>query len=303
MEKFNKDDDRFSESKISIFKSIESKKVYITKGYRHFRNPEYSRFVEEIIISKSKFDADAQTFITSAQITDTTQQLAINTLVKDLKTYNLWDKMLALYPFVGGTAFSHKFNLKDPRDVDAAYRLTFSTGWTHSSLGANPNGVNAYADTKLVPLTAFSNNNISLGYYTRNIVSPSTEMGSANSGFFNGVYLIVNVNNVSYNRVASNTVQTFSSIGTTPGFYYLTRITSQQFRYYRNNSLLATANINESGRTPNSMWIGGVNYGVSAEYGGGQCSFSYISIGLTDAELTNLYNAVQTFQTTLSRQV
>jgi hypothetical protein len=28
--------------------------------------------------------------------------------------------MQAIYPFIGGTAYSHKFNLKDPRDTDAA---------------------------------------------------------------------------------------------------------------------------------------------------------------------------------------
>ncbi len=68
-------------------------------------------------------DADAQAFITATAITDLTQQTAINTLVTQLKTYGIWTKMKALYPFVGGTATAHKFNLKDPRDLDAAFRL------------------------------------------------------------------------------------------------------------------------------------------------------------------------------------
>ena len=59
-------------------------------------------------------DADAQAFIAAAGITNLTQASAINTLVNDLKTYGLWTKMKALYPMVGGTAASHKFNLKDP---------------------------------------------------------------------------------------------------------------------------------------------------------------------------------------------
>ncbi len=38
---------------------------------------------------------------------------AINELVKDLKSNNLWDKMKAIYPFVGGgTVSSRRFNLK-----------------------------------------------------------------------------------------------------------------------------------------------------------------------------------------------
>ena len=49
-------------------------------------------------------DPDAQAFITAAGITNPTQQAAINTLVVDLKGYNVWTKMKALYPFVGGTA-------------------------------------------------------------------------------------------------------------------------------------------------------------------------------------------------------
>ncbi len=55
-------------------------------------------------------DADAQAFIDAAGITDATQQSAIRTLVGDLKTYSIWSKMKAIYPFCGGTASSHKWN-------------------------------------------------------------------------------------------------------------------------------------------------------------------------------------------------
>ena len=70
-------------------------------------------------------DTDAQAFITAAGITDTTQQSAINSLVTNLKGYGIWSKMKAIYPMVGGTANAHKFNLKDSRDLDAAFRLGF----------------------------------------------------------------------------------------------------------------------------------------------------------------------------------
>ena len=92
-------------------------------------------------------DADALAFITAAAITDATQQTAIDTLVKGMKADGIWTKMKAIYPFVGGTATTHKWNLKDPRDLDAAFRLVFNGGWTHSSNGALPNGTNGYADT------------------------------------------------------------------------------------------------------------------------------------------------------------
>jgi len=93
------------------------------------------------------YDPDAQAFFTASGLTGATNLNAVNQLVLDLKAASIWTKMKAIYPFVGGTAALHKWNLKDPRDLDAAYRLVFNGGWTHSSTGALPNGTNAYANT------------------------------------------------------------------------------------------------------------------------------------------------------------
>jgi hypothetical protein len=40
-----------------------------------------------------------------------------------------------------------------------------------------------------------------------------------------------------------------------------------------------------------------------SRYSNRQCAFVTIGTGLTDAEALNLYNTIQTFQTTLGRQV
>lgn len=74
------------------------------------------------------YDPDAYEFLEAAQITDTATRTGINNFVKTLKTGTLWNKISGLYPLVGGTMYSEKFNLKDPRDLDAAYRLNFNTG-------------------------------------------------------------------------------------------------------------------------------------------------------------------------------
>ena len=103
----------------------------------------------------SGLDVSATAFSNASGITDATQKSAINTLVKDLKRFGLWSKIKAFYPFVGGTAESHKWNLIDPRDLDAAYRLTFSGGWTHNTSGIKGNNTNTIADTKLSLRTVF----------------------------------------------------------------------------------------------------------------------------------------------------
>jgi hypothetical protein len=112
-------------------------------------------------------DYDALNFVNAALISNETQQIAINTLTTDLKNAGLWSKMKAIYPFVGGTASTHRWNLKDPRNVDAAFRLTFSGGWTHSSTGADPNGTNASADTFIRPSSHLNLYNTHLSYYSR----------------------------------------------------------------------------------------------------------------------------------------
>lgn len=115
----------------------------------------------------SPTDADAIAFLSAAGITDPTISLAVDAFVISLKSYSLWSKMIALYPFVGGSASSHKYNLKDPRDLDAAFRLTFSGGWTHNSGGATPNGTTGYADTHLNALSNIPITGHSIGVYNR----------------------------------------------------------------------------------------------------------------------------------------
>ena len=254
-------------------------------------------------------DADAQAFITAAAITDATQITAINNLVVGMKADGIWTKMKAIYPFVGGTASTHKWNLKDPRDLDAAFRLVFNGGWTHSSNGATPNGTNGYADTKISPSSVFSSNdNISLGYYTRDVstigLALVAEMGSANLDYSNGVYIVGRYNGDSknYTRISSSATNSFV-VSATAGLYYASRIASNQYKILRNGNILSTPAIASSGRTSNNMWIGGINYGIAAEYGIGQCAFSYVSDGLTDTEASNLYSRVQTYQNSLNRAV
>lgn len=56
-------------------------------------------------------------------------------------------KIGALHPFVGDDAVRQKYNMLNPLDTDAAFRLTFFGGLTHSATGILGNGVNGYIDT------------------------------------------------------------------------------------------------------------------------------------------------------------
>lgn len=83
-------------------------------------------------------DKDVSAFIKTAGITDSVQKKAINYLVSELKKTALWSKFSAIYPFVGGTAHSHKFNLINP----TVFQITWGSGAVHNSKGVQPNNSN-----------------------------------------------------------------------------------------------------------------------------------------------------------------
>jgi hypothetical protein len=115
-------------------------------------------------------DTDANAFFTASGITNPTQQSAITNLCISLKLNNLWTPIKGIYPFVGGSASTHKWNLKDPRDLDAAFRLVF-TGTSHSANGVTFDGSTGFADTKLAAATVFGSNPMSIHNYVRNWTS------------------------------------------------------------------------------------------------------------------------------------
>ena len=63
----------------------------------------------------SALDPDTPAYLTATGL-DASFAPALDGLVVGLKGYGLWTKMAAIYPFIGGTAALHKWNLKDPRD-------------------------------------------------------------------------------------------------------------------------------------------------------------------------------------------
>ena len=257
-------------------------------------------------------DADAQAFITAAAITDSTQQSAIDTLVVDLKAYGVWTKMKALYPFVGGTASTHKFNLKDPRDLDAAFRLVFTGGWTHSSNGALPNGTNGYADTFLVPNTSLTASSTHLSYYSRTNVTNNTglEFGAWQTSYAYGIEFAIyrNVGNKTYANInTSGGSGSILATATTPttGFYIINRAANNNAKIFKNNTTIATnTNSFTTTRTTSKLYLAASNdFGTAAAFANKQCAFASIGDGLTDTEAANFYTAVQAYQTTLSRNV
>ena len=247
-------------------------------------------------------DSDAQAFLNAAVIEDMTQANAINTLVTDLKSYGIWTKMKAIYPFVGGTATTHKFNLKNPLDTDAAFRLVFNGGWTHSANGALPNGTNAFADTKLLPQTIIGALDISFGVYI-----PNAHKDQSGHGSWNGVGQRCNLLQfvgIHYSQITTTSTMA-QQTAVLSKFISTSRLNATTHKLYNNGAVLNTNTTNETITLPNVnfTWSYINGSGADTQYGNNELRFSYISNGLTDTEMTNLYTTVQQFQTTLGRNV
>jgi hypothetical protein len=256
--------------------------------------------VQSYVSAGGGTDADAQAFITAAGITDATQQLAINTLVTDLKGYGIWTKMKAIYPFVGGTSSTHKFNLKDPRDLDAAFRLVFNGGGTHSQTGYLPNGTNGYADTFLTPSASLSTSSAHFSKYNRNNdLSGNKVDGSFASSFFQQNY---SAGNAIIGDVSSIVSYTQTD---TRGLFTATRTSSNAVKVFKNTIQQGSTNTSSSSTLANvKVYLGARNDSSTLSFNNSyECAFASIGDGLTDTEAANLYTAVQAYQTTLSRNV
>jgi len=250
-------------------------------------------------------DADAQAFITASGISGT-EATATNQLVIDLKSANIWTKMKCVYPLVGGTATSHKFNLVNPQDTDAAYRLVFSGGLTHSSNGILGNGTNGWANTFLNPSIIFPSGFASIGFYNRVATTNQgiymgTTVGSTN--FFR-IAPLAGTTIRHFNRGAA-TGQTNHTVTNELGFNANSRISNTLMTSIDNTGAFQTNTTTQTiAYSSFQIPLLVVNSsGTIASYSNAQFSFAYISDALTSSELTTLKSINQTFQTTLGRQV
>ena len=264
-------------------------------------------------IYTSTVDTDAQAFITAAGITDTTQQTAVNKLVNTLKNIGLWAKMKAVYPFVGGNATSHSYNLINP----TVYGLSFSGGWTHSSTGALPNGTTGYANTNLnLSTSGLVNTNFAHSTYIRT---------SAGTGYPGGVYTPVLMGswfesyvllwtptstptNTKISTWMANTgsEQLQGTVTETKGLILGNRPSSSNvFTLHKNGTRVSTSASFSVRNFPTlNYYIGAYNNnGTVSGFDTREVAFYHIGTGLSDTDVTNLYNTIQQFQTDLGRQV
>ena len=246
-------------------------------------------------------DPDVQDFIDATGITDNVIILALNYLVCELKDGGLWDILNAIYPFVGGTATTHKFNLKDARDLDSAFRLDFNGGITHSSTGVKGNGTNGWIDTHLVPSSVSSANDEHISIYSRTDDNGlRVDMGADTPTIKSNI--ISRYLGDFYARM-QGTNTTGDAVADSLGLFVANRINSSEAEGYYNGTQFTKSNA-QVGLPNISYHIMALNSnGTAAFFSQREIAFATQGGGISVADELVLRTAIDNFQTRLGRNV
>ena len=244
------------------------------------------------------YDADAQAYFTAnTSITSDADKNAINDFYLGLKSDGIYTKIKAMYLPIWGSAASCKWNLVNPVDTNAAYRLTFATGMTFTSGGMVSNGTSGYADTYLIPNNEMTLNSTHISFYSRTDNNNTTPVISDQTGTGNttlNLWPRYGAGNDIYFRVNSSASASAGTNSDSRGFFIANRVSSTGTRNFKNTTLYAQTQTSGALNT-STMWI--ARQGTPGAYDNRQCSFASLGLGLTDTEASNFYTRVNTLMT------
>jgi hypothetical protein len=247
------------------------------------------------------YDASAQAYFTanSAYITSTADKNAINTFYLGCKSDGFYTKIKGMWLLNWGAAAGCKWNLVNPLDLDAAYRIVWNGGWVFSSSGATPNGVNAWANTFLVSQGTLGLNSTSFGVYSRTDVDRlAPSIGNVTGGATGEASLWLRYQNSLIARINTSAFINPANPDSR-GLILVNRINSTQVTVQIRGTQTTFTNASQNTYTA-PFQLGGVNPNF---FDTKQQTFAYVSDGLTSTEMTNFQSRVQTLMTYFGIQV
>jgi SPP1 family predicted phage head-tail adaptor len=248
------------------------------------------------------FDADAQAFFdrvtTAGGTLSSTEKTAVNTLVIALKADGIWDKMKAIYPMVGASAAACAQNLKS-----SSFTGTFTASWTFASTGIKGNGTSSYFNTNFNVNTNASLDGFSFGGYLRlNLTTPVQ---------VDGIGVVPPGNFAQHNFIDasmfSGAIGNIISYARDPSqrMFIHRRTSATISESYRNGISLGTSSSTAPTLPSENFYIGARNNGSGAAvlYTSQEYAFYFFGLSMTNQNALDLTSIINTFQTTLSRQV
>ena len=254
------------------------------------------------------YDTDALAYLTAAAIDDTAQRVAINNFFLALKAGGIYSRTLAMYLFLGGDATTRGLNAKDPRDLDAAYRLSFAGGWTHGVTGSTPNGTTGYADTHIdlhqkVP---------SYSFYGAHYSRTPTIAGASDYYLFGIGSLGLDAYNNSrfYSQMPAKSIS-LTGITDFSGLYSMSAYNFDKHNIYHNGVSIGSNTAQDYGNMPSldpdnprTLYVSALNNNGTATYfSAAEVAFASFGLGISSSQMASLNTAVTNLLTALNRNI
>jgi hypothetical protein len=211
-----------------------------------------------------------------------------------LVSNNLYDKIIAFYPLLGGNSSGCKFNAKNPIDTDGAYRLTFFGGWSFGVSGVTGNGTNSYAETHMSS-TQESTMRV-LGGYSQTLNAQGSLLGNGTSYLVPREYFGTRAL-FQFGGGGSVTIATSDSRG-----LYMGRRSGGVDSIWKNGIQQNTDTLGSDSWGTDELYFGAINSsGIAGQFSSNSYGFMFMSKVLNNSEMLTLSNIINTWSTTLSR--
>jgi hypothetical protein len=255
--------------------------------------------------------SEAQTYmsavIAGGGTLDSTSSGATYQLFYDLFNYGLWTKLYSFYPLLGGNSSGGQaVNGKTP----GTRNITWNGGLTFSTNGVVSNGTNGWGNTNSNPNNFGGIADFHMSFYSRTDIQVGVtqfDMGVfQDSGSNQRTQLNSRSTSDDTRGVVNATTQGTFANSNSQGLFTITRRSGPDTEFYKNGTSLGNSNVATVG-IPNGVIGLCVRYLSVTDTISTPTTrqYAFVTIGttLTDSEVSNLYTAIQNFQTTLGRQV
>lgn len=253
------------------------------------------------------YDTDARAYfqevVTQGGTLSTFQKQAISDFYVTLKGDAVYDKLHAMYLFLGGTENS---NAVDAITPGGTYDAAFNGTWSHSISGSSTTDNNAnYIETSLDPSAFDSTTNFSFGQM---IVDAGVGNGYSGIGDAAAKYLLLGQANTDLDTWNGSSPALVADGAYQSGVLHINSRTGSNAwsRNYilansngTNNATALTGTLTEYSAT---LWFNNVN-GAATNAFSGRYLFAYMGEGLDGTEIQNLADAVNTLQKAFNRNL
>ena len=255
----------------------------------------YTRFPSLIVKTGSagggSYDSDAQAFFTAAGITSTTEKDAWNTFVNSAKSAGYYSKFYGFWPMLGGTSSTCSYNAINT----SAFPIIWEGSPDFTSAGVKSNSVSDYGGTSGDIISeGWTPTNSMLGYYSSTPMN-ANEMAIAVNSF--NTY--VAGYSGTQGQLSIGDISDFVNKSYTNGCCILNNYTGVK-KYYHQGTERVTF-------TGTAVYYSGtiiiLGDGGTFYYSSGRMSAAFIGDGFTPTEISNFQTHIQTFQTSLGRNV